>query len=179
MGRKKKKDDIFRYVAGVSGAQVFRSDGTKFIYSGSWTGAGHGDDGWYIGDFNGDGADDIFRYVPGVSGADVFLAAGTAGSTAAGISTEDTLVMDDDMMLDVNGARRTELSFDDEAALLAPFMTRMLAGEEVSIYEIKAAYEQKAGRIVRLVEIRRMLQRHGYWDIEGQVGREKEGGKGR
>jgi hypothetical protein len=173
------RDDIFRYLPGVSGAQVFLSDGTKFALSGSWTGAGHGDDGWYIGDFNGDGADDIFRYVQGVSGADVFLAAGTAGSMAARISAADTTAMDEDMMLDVNGARQTELSFDEEAALLAPFTARMMAGEEVSIYEIKSTYEQKAGRIVRLVEVRQMLHRHGFWDIEGQVGRGKEGGKGR
>ena len=44
---------------------------------GSWTGAGHGTDGWYVGDFNGDGNDDIFRYVAGTSGADVFLSNGT------------------------------------------------------------------------------------------------------
>jgi formylglycine-generating enzyme required for sulfatase activity len=171
------RDDIFRYVPGVSGAQVFVSDGTKFVLSGSWTGAGHGADGWYVGDYNGDGLDDIFRYLPGTSGADVFLATWTVGSTAASISAGDTTAMDEDMMLDVYGARQMELSFDEEAALLAPFATRMMMGEEVSIYEIKAAYEQRVARVVRLVEIRQMLQRHGYWDLEGQVGRVKEGGR--
>jgi hypothetical protein len=72
------KDDIFRYVPGTSGADVFLSNGTKFVSSGSWTGAGHGTDGWYIGDFNGDGKDDIFRYVAGTTGADVFISTGTA-----------------------------------------------------------------------------------------------------
>jgi hypothetical protein len=71
------KKDIFRYYPGVSGADMFLSDGTQFNSVGSWTGAGYGSDGWYIGDFNGDGKDDIFRYYPGVSGADMFLSDGT------------------------------------------------------------------------------------------------------
>jgi hypothetical protein len=93
------KDDIFRYVPGVSGAQVFLSDGTKFVPAGSWTGAGHGTDGWYVGDFNGDSKDDIFRYLPGTSGADVFLSNGTkfiySGSwTGAGHGTDGWYVGD-------------------------------------------------------------------------------------
>jgi uncharacterized repeat protein (TIGR03803 family) len=71
------KKDIFRYYPGVSGADMFLSDGTQFNSVGSWTGAGYGSDGWYVGDFNGDGKDDIFRYYPGVSGADMFLSDGT------------------------------------------------------------------------------------------------------
>jgi hypothetical protein len=74
------------------------------------------------------------------------------------------------MMLDVNGARPTAMSFEEEAGLLTPFLTRMTLGEEVSIYEIKTAYEAIVGRVVRLVEIRQMLQRHGYWDMKGPVG---------
>jgi hypothetical protein len=167
-------DDIFRYMPGVSGAQVFLADGTKFIYSGSWTGAGHGTDGWYVGDFNGDGACDIFRYLPGISGADVFLGIWPVGSAAA-MEPPGTTELDADMMLDLNGARQTELSFGEEAALLAPFTARVMMGEEISIYEIKTAYEQRVERVVRLVQIRQMLQRHGYWDIEGQVCRVKQG----
>jgi hypothetical protein len=169
------KDDIFRYMPGVSGAQVFLSDGMKFNYSSSWTGAGHGADGWYIGDFNGDRRDDILRNVPGVSGAQVFVAFCYAQSTSSTNSADSALALDEDMMLDVYGARQTELGFQEEAALLAPFTTRMMMGEEVSIYEIKTAYEARVGRVVRLVEIRQLLHRHGYWDIEGQVGRVKEG----
>jgi hypothetical protein len=169
------KDDIFRYIPGVSGAQVFLSDGTKFYYYGSWTRAGHGADGWYIGDFNGDRRDDILRYVPGVSGAQVFVAFCYAKSTSSTNSFEAESALDGDMMLDVYGARPTAMSFEEETALLTPFTTRLMTGEEVLIYEIKAAYEQRMGRFVRLVEIRQMLQRHGYWDIEGQVGRVKRG----
>jgi hypothetical protein len=86
-------------VPGSSGADVFLSDGTQFNRVGSWTGHGHGTDGWYIGDFNGDGKDDIFRYVPGSSGADVFLSDGTqfnrVGSwTGAGHGTDGWYVGD-------------------------------------------------------------------------------------
>ena len=73
------KDDIFRYIPGVSGADMFLSTGTKFDHVGSWTGYGvdFSKGGWHIGDFNGDQKDDIFRYLPGVSGADMFLSTGT------------------------------------------------------------------------------------------------------
>jgi hypothetical protein len=70
------RDDIFRVVPGVSGADVFLSCGTGFLRTGSWTGSGPGSDGWHVGDFNGDGRDDIFRVIPGTSGADVFLSNG-------------------------------------------------------------------------------------------------------
>jgi hypothetical protein len=93
------KKDIFRYYPGVSGADMFLSDGTQFNSVGSWTGAGYGSDGWYIGDFNGDGKADIFRYYPGVSGADMFLSDGTqfnsVGSwTGAGYGSDGWYVGD-------------------------------------------------------------------------------------
>jgi hypothetical protein len=72
------RDDIFRYHAGVSGAEVFTSTGSSFTGGTSWTGAGNDAQGWYVGDFNGDGKDDIFRYNAGVSGAEVFLSNGSS-----------------------------------------------------------------------------------------------------
>jgi hypothetical protein len=61
------KSDIFRYLAGQSGADVLLSNGSSFVHDGSWTGAGIGTDNqWYVGDFNGGGADDIFRSLAGV-----------------------------------------------------------------------------------------------------------------
>ncbi len=71
------KEDIFRYMEGTSGADMFLSTGQAFSSVGSWTDAGNGSEGWYIGDFNGDGKDDIFRYMIGSSGADMFLSDGT------------------------------------------------------------------------------------------------------
>ena len=52
-------------------------NGSGFARSGSWTGYSYGAQGWYVGDFNGDGRDDIFRYAPGSSGADMFLSTGS------------------------------------------------------------------------------------------------------
>ena len=72
------RDDIFRYMPGVSGAQVLLSNGSSFGTPTSWTGAGFGDQGWYIGDFNGDNRDDILRYVGGTSGAQVYLSNGSS-----------------------------------------------------------------------------------------------------
>lgn len=44
----------------------------------SWTGAGNDSQGWYVGDYNGDGRSDIFRYHSGVSGAEVLLSNGSS-----------------------------------------------------------------------------------------------------
>ena len=72
------RDDIFRYLPGTSGADVFLSTGSSFAHSGSWTTAGYGTDGeWYIGDFNGDEKVDIFRFLQGTSGADMYLSTGS------------------------------------------------------------------------------------------------------
>jgi parallel beta-helix repeat protein len=155
------KDDIFRYVAGTSGADVFLSDGTKFVSSGSWTGAGHGTDGWYVGDFNGDGKDDIFRYVAGTSGADVFLSSTLVlAPSSANIRDEALVVFDEDMMMDVQGKREGTLSPQMEDALMAPFVQRMMAGEEVSVYEIQKAYEQALGHCVRRTVVHQLMERY-------------------
>ena len=52
--------------------------GNSFILPVSWTPAGNGTDGWYVGDFNGDGRSDLLRYVPEVSGGQVFLSSGSS-----------------------------------------------------------------------------------------------------
>ena len=72
------RDDAFRYQSGVSGAQVYLSNGSSFTGGSSWTSKGNGDHGWYIGDFNGDNKDDIFRYVSGITGADVLISNGSS-----------------------------------------------------------------------------------------------------
>jgi len=83
------KDDVFRYIPDVTGADVWLSNGSSFVRSGGWTSARHGDEPWYVGDFNGDGKDDIFRTIPGSSGADVWLSDGTRFAPAGSwIQTE-------------------------------------------------------------------------------------------
>jgi hypothetical protein len=59
------------------GPDVLAGDGIV-NNDGSWTAAASGMDGWFIGDFNGDGLEDIFRYAPGHTGADVYLSTGSA-----------------------------------------------------------------------------------------------------
>jgi hypothetical protein len=161
------RDDIFRYLPGMSGADVFLSDGTQFVYAGSWTGAGHGSDGWHVGDFNGDGRGDIFRVLVGVSGADVFLSYCVSPSAFSIAFKESILALDEDMMLDVYGMRETEMSYLEEVEFLAPFMENAMMGEDISIYEIKKAYERAVAHPVRLVTIRQLLERHSFWDLEG------------
>jgi hypothetical protein len=84
-------DDVFRYKAGFTGAEVFISQTREpvviqnpdgFVYSGTWSSAQNGSQGWFVGDFNGDGKDDLVRYVPGQSGADVFLSKNGAFESA-------------------------------------------------------------------------------------------------
>ena len=74
------KDDIFRYVAGKSGAEVFLSTGENFTSAGSWTSAGNSGK-WYIGDFNGDGRSEVFRNQLGRNGVDVLLSTGSSLSS--------------------------------------------------------------------------------------------------
>jgi hypothetical protein len=160
------RDDIFRVLPGTSGADVFLSTGTSFMRSGSWTVAGCGPDGWHVGDYNRDGRDDIFRYVPGSSGADVFLNYFPSASMPPPVSDANILALDEDMMRDVHGLRETEMGYQNEEKFLAPFLERAMAGEEVSFYEIKKAYEKAVGHPVRMVTVRQLLHRHEFWNSE-------------
>jgi uncharacterized repeat protein (TIGR03803 family) len=153
------KTDIFRY-GGASGADVFLSDGSAFAYSGSWTPAGHGPENWYVGNFDGTGGDDIFRSLPGVSGADVFLS-NSALPTSVSESEPDHPALDEPLP---SGTYR-EMSYAEETRLLAPFIARILRGEEASIFEIKTAYEGVLGRRVRKAAVNQLLSRHDFWKI--------------
>ncbi|MEZ4310235.1 MAG: VCBS repeat-containing protein [Polyangiaceae bacterium] len=70
------KDDILRMLAGT-GTQVFRSTGSSFASTGTWT-PFEVTDRWYVGDFNGDGKDDIFRHGDFFAGAEVMVSSGSA-----------------------------------------------------------------------------------------------------
>ena len=63
---------------------LFADTGKRtFASPNSWTSLTSGDQGWSVGDFNGDGKSDAFRLVTGQSGADMLLSTG-AGFTAGG-----------------------------------------------------------------------------------------------
>ena len=144
---------------------MFLSDGRRFSHSGSWTGAGQGSDGWYRGDFDGDGKDDIFRYRPGYSGAEVFLAYCAATPTSSILLDWAVLAIDEDMMLEISGLRQREMSYQEEVEFLTPFLERVMMGEAASVFKIRKAYEETVGHVVRMVKIRQLLHRHGYWGI--------------
>jgi hypothetical protein len=161
------RSDIMRYNPGVSGAEVFLSNGSSFVDAGSWTGAGNGTDGWYVGDFNGDGKDDIFRYLPGVSGADVFLSNSAAVVTPLSVLAPSLSALDEEMISEKNVRR--EMTYQEEDVFLNSFLMRQLRGEEVSIFEIKKAYEDTLGRNVRKAVIHQLLFRHGFWKLFERV----------
>lgn len=66
------------------------STGTSFQSFGYWTGVEFSDaakQGWYVGDFDGNGSDDMFRYVSGSSGADPLLSSGWSFDAAGSWTT--------------------------------------------------------------------------------------------
>ena len=62
---------------------------------------------------------------------------------------------------------RRNLTFEEEAAVLAPFLERMKAGQIVDTKEILAAYEKALGRSTEKdhARIYRVLARHGWRKI--------------
>jgi hypothetical protein len=80
------RSDVFRYVNGETGADMYLSDGSgAFVHDTGWTTAGlyvpegQPGGGWYVGDFDGNRIEDLFRHVPVDNdigpGVQVFLAA--------------------------------------------------------------------------------------------------------
>lgn len=60
------------------------------------------------------------------------------------------------------GRRHQNLSAEQEAQLLAPFIERASAGGMLKVAEIQQAYEQQAGKLVAPSTIYRLLDRHGW-----------------
>ncbi len=63
---------------------------------------------------------------------------------------------------DWGGRRRQNMSFDEEQALLAPFLQKAQEGGVLIVTPIKSAYEKKMGRTVAESTIYRMLARHNW-----------------
>jgi transposase len=60
------------------------------------------------------------------------------------------------------GRRHQNLSTEQEAQVLAPFIARATAGGMLKVAEIQQAYEQQAGKPVAPSTIYRLLDRHGW-----------------
>jgi len=82
--------------------------GFSFAPPKSWTAADSGSDGWYVGDFNGDGRSDIMKYVAGESGGEVLLSDGNK-FVHAGSWTEAGNGADGWYVGDFNGDGRSDI----------------------------------------------------------------------
>jgi transposase len=60
------------------------------------------------------------------------------------------------------GRRYQNLSAEQEAQVLAPFIARAAAGGMLKVAEIQQAYEKEAGKPVAPSTIYRLLDRHGW-----------------
>ena len=60
------------------------------------------------------------------------------------------------------GGNHRNMSFEEEAAILAPFKARAEKGELVEISEIETAYQQAVGNSIGTSQIYYVLHRHGW-----------------
>ena len=60
------------------------------------------------------------------------------------------------------GGNHRNMSFEEEAAILAPFKARAEKGEVVEISEIETAYQQAVGHSISTSQIYYVLHRHGW-----------------
>lgn len=60
------------------------------------------------------------------------------------------------------GGNHRNLSFEEEAAILAPFQARAERGELVEISEIETVYQQAVGHSIGTSQIYYVLHRHGW-----------------
>ena len=63
------------------------------------------------------------------------------------------------------GGNHRNLSFEEEAAILAPFQARAEKGELVEVSEIEEAYRQAVGHSIGTSQIYYVLHRHGWRKI--------------
>lgn len=60
------------------------------------------------------------------------------------------------------GGNRKNMSFEEEAEILRPFLEISRNGQMVEISEIEAAYKKVVGHSISCAQIYRVLQRHGW-----------------
>lgn len=62
--------------------------------------------------------------------------------------------------------RPTNISYDEEAKLLAEFETKAKAGQIVEVSDIKAAYQEKVGHTISSGQIYYVLKRHKWRKVK-------------
>ena len=63
------------------------------------------------------------------------------------------------------GGNRRNMSYEEEEGILKPFYEKAEKGQMVEISEIKAAYQEKVDHKISVVQIYRVLRRHGWRKI--------------
>ena len=72
----------------------------------------------------------------------------------------------EDLLPKPHPGRPTNVSFDEEAKLLAEFEAKAEVGQIVEVSDIKAAYEGKVGHAISSGQIYYVLKRHGWRKIK-------------
>lgn len=73
------------------------------------------------------------------------------------------------------GGNHRNMSFEEEAAILAPFKARAEKGELVEISEIETAYQQAVGHSIGTSQIYYVLHRHGWRKVMPRSRHPKKG----
>lgn len=60
------------------------------------------------------------------------------------------------------GGNRRNMSYEEESAILEPFLERSRKGQMLVVSEIEAIYEKAAGHSISSGQIYRVLRRHGW-----------------
>ena len=105
----------------------------------------------------------LMRLTLGCSAAEIALVLGWAPTTVHTIHSR--WARDGDAVFDLRpkGGRRNEnMSAEEEAQLVAPFLARGSATGSVPMDELQRAYEARVGRPTALSTIYRLLHRHGW-----------------
>ncbi|ARU06006.1 hypothetical protein CCO03_16225 [Comamonas serinivorans] len=105
----------------------------------------------------------LMRLTLGCSAAEIALLLGWAPTTVHTIHSRWARDGDDVFNLRPKGGRRNQnMSADDEAQLVAPFLQQGRATGAVPMDALQRAYEARVGRPVALSTIYRLLHRHGW-----------------
>ena len=75
------------------------------------------------------------------------------------------------------GGNRRNMSFEEEEALLEPFLQKAEAGQVVEVSEIEAAYREAVGHSIGTSQIYYVLHRHGWRKVMPRSKHPKKAGE--